>query len=309
MEDCLAQCMQPMHVPMDRVSVDTTGKGHLRRSYPGPRLASHLRTLHPRSDSGWNTVTILTPILVGLGVTTLFSAIFLYFYRKLLPAERRNISWMNGTIRPIRWLGRLRAKPRVRAENRSSTWSIDEESAGHLQRLPSAHEPSSSAGHYHNTSPSWLSNSISSVRSAIPAPWKKKPVSVKSVPAERGFQIDDVNQAASMQPPVSPSAGTSEDERSLSDQQWKYLPQTPSPSEEHRRISATPSHAGPNSKSDEGSDIGSASHPQGEHTSLMSASSPMGGHQDDVLLISRSGNDFSVESEASCEGESVHRRS
>ncbi|KAL0949247.1 hypothetical protein HGRIS_009325 [Hohenbuehelia grisea] len=318
MEACLAKYESiPQVLPNNPPLAVNLPRALVRRAYSTLDPIPKPRALQSRSDSSeWNTTTILTPIIVGLGVTIFFAGLFLYFYRKTLPPERRTISWMNGTFKPRGGLfGFLRVTSRVREADRSNTWEIDQENAEARPRPARHHRLASSPvryAQYDDPSPSWLSSSLRAAKDAIPAPWKKKPVTVQSVSAKRGFRIDESDRATSVgttslpPPPRHSIADTIDDEHPPGDRPWKYLPEPLGSSEGSGRVGTEELYMGRDPDSDAESDDGNAPDPAEEHTSLMSAPSPMGARHDSVLLISRTGNDFSVESGASQEAGAVN---
>lgn len=190
----------------------------------------------------------------------------------------------------------------VRESNRSNTWTIE----------PRDDLENSSHSHGHTRLPSSPSNEVvvtkkprsrflEALKAAIPTPWKRKPVTVQSIPARKGFRIDDIDRRTSTTPSRPSIAMTLDDEHAPGEHPWKYLPQ-PQASSNGSRSGAENLFPG-DDPGDDSDDDGENTEHEEEHTSLLSASSRMGHN---IMLISRNGEDFTLESGDSQQGSRQH---
>ncbi|KDQ27415.1 hypothetical protein PLEOSDRAFT_1089328, partial [Pleurotus ostreatus PC15] len=138
--------------------------------------------------------------------------IYLYWYRKNALKEHQVVlpSGVRGTRR---FFGLFPSISYVRESNRSNTWTIE----------PRDDLENSSHGHGHTRLPSSPSNEavvtqkprsrfLEALKAAIPTPWKRKPVTVQSIPARKGFRIDDIDRRTSTTPSRPSIAMTLDDE-------------------------------------------------------------------------------------------------
>ncbi|KAF4597933.1 hypothetical protein EYR38_006325 [Pleurotus pulmonarius] len=256
-----------------------------------------------RADEGqWGPMQIMAPILAGLGVALCFAGIYLYWYKKNSVKEHRVVlpSGVRGTRR---FFGLFPSISYVRESNRSNTWTIE----------PRDDLENSSHGHGHTRLPSSPSNEavvaikkprsrfLEALKAAIPTPWKRKPVTVQSIPARKGFRIDDVDRRTSTTPSRPSIAMTLDDEHAPGEHPWKYLPQ-PQTSSNGSRSGTENLFPGDDPGNDSDDDGENTEHEE-EHTSLLSASSRMGHN---IMLISHNGEDFTLESGDSQQGSRQH---